>query len=535
MMATTVQFRVFVADAISADGLAPLREDPRFELVERPGLKGDDLAQAMADADAVIVRSSTRITAESLQQGGRLKVIGRAGVGVDNIDVDAATARGIAVLNAPSGNTISAAELAFALILSCVRRIPAADRSMKSGEWDRKTFNGSELYGKTLGLVGAGRIGGEVARRARAFGMRVIAHDPYLPADRAEALEIELCELDQVLARADVLSLHVPLTEKTEGLIGSAQLAQMKRGAYVINAARGGVLDEAALADAVRSGHIAGAGLDVFAEEPLPAENPLRALQGAVLTPHLGAATEEAQLNVAVEIAEAVRAALADGDLSRAVNAPAIGGEEMRRLRPLLHLAERLGRIAAVIAPGAAEHVAVRYSGPVEVAVRPIAAAAVTGVLRHVVGAGAINMVNALHIAEARGVETERGRVGAHGPYEEFLELRLRTGDGEARVAGAVVAGRHPRIVRINRYRIVVRPQGSLMILQNRDVPGVIGRVGTLLGEAGINIAEYHQARMQAGEEALAAVSVDGVVPDVVMDALRRLPDVLSVAQVDLD
>jgi D-3-phosphoglycerate dehydrogenase / 2-oxoglutarate reductase len=528
-------YRVFVADAISAEGLRPLRADGRFELIERPGLQGDELAAALHGVDAVIVRSSTRITRESLQHADRLQVIGRAGVGVDNIDVEAATERGVAVLNAPSGNTISAAELAFALMLSCVRRIPQADRSMKAGEWDRKTFTGSELYGKTLGLVGAGRIGGEVARRARVFGMRVVAYDPYLAADRAETLEIELCTLDDVLARADIISLHVPLTDGTAGLIGAAELARMKRGAFVVNAARGGVLDEAALADALRSGHLAGAGLDVYAEEPLPADHPLRGVEHAVLTPHLGAATDEAQQNVALEIAEAVRAALADGDLTRAVNAPAIGGEEMRRLRPLLDLSERLGRVAAALVGGAAEHVVIRYSGPDDVVVRPIAAAAMAGVLRHVVGSGAINLVNALHIAESRGITSERARVGTHGPYEEFVEVRLRTSKGEIRVAGAVVAGRHPRIVRIDGYRIIVRPQGTLVLLRNRDVPGVIGRVGTLLGEAGINIAEYQQARLQAGTEALAAIRVDGAVRESVMAALAGLTDVLSVAQVDLD
>jgi D-3-phosphoglycerate dehydrogenase / 2-oxoglutarate reductase len=529
------RFRIFIADAISAEGLAPLHADDRFELIERPGLKGEELARALTGMDAVIVRSSTRITRESLEYADRLQVIGRAGVGVDNIDVEAATERGVAVLNAPSGNTISAAELAFALILSCVRRIPAADRSMKAGEWDRRTFTGSELYGKTLGLVGAGRIGGEVARRARAFGMRVLAHDPYLAPDRAEALEIELCRLEDVLTHSDVISLHVPLTETTEGMIGAAELARMKPGAVVINAARGGVINEADLAVALESGHLGGAGLDVFAEEPLPAGHPLRSVERAVLTPHLGAATDEAQHNVALEIAEAVRAALADGDLSRAVNAPAIGGDEMQRLRPLLELADRLGRIAAVLAGSAAEAMVIRYSGPDDIVVRPIAAAAVSGALRRVVGAGAVNMVNALHIAESRGILIERSRVGTHGPYEEFVEVRVRTADGEARVAGAVVAGRHPRIVRINRYRIVVRPRGTLIILQNRDVPGVIGRVGTLLGAEGINIAEYHQARMQAGEEALAAISVDGSVSDDLLYRLMQVPDVLRVTQVALD
>jgi D-3-phosphoglycerate dehydrogenase / 2-oxoglutarate reductase len=528
-------YRVLIADAISAEGLAPLSADDRFELVERTGLSGDDLARAIEGMHAVIVRSSTRITRDALKYADRLQVIGRAGVGVDNIDVAAATARGVAVLNAPSGNTISAAELTFALILACVRRIPAADRSMKAGAWDRKKFTGSELYGKVLGLVGAGRIGGEVARRARAFDMRVCAYDPYLTEERAASLDVELCELRTLLARADVVSVHVPLTTGTEGMIGAAELALMKRGAVLVNAARGGVIDEAALADAVRSGQLGGAGLDVFASEPLPTDHPLRSLDGVVLTPHLGAATEEAQHNVALEIADAVRAALADGDLTRAVNAPAIGGEEMRRLRPLLQLADRLGRIAAALAAGAAEQLIVRYSGPDEVVVRPIAASAVAGALRHVVGAGAVNLVNAVHVAEARGVTVERSRVGTHGPYEEFIEVRLRTERGESRVAGAVVAGRHPRIVRIDRFRIVVRPRGSLVILRNRDVPGVIGRVGTLLGAAGINIAEYHQARLQAGAEALAAISVDGTVSDQIMAALAALPEVLTVAQVELD
>ena len=529
------RYRVFIADSISAEGLAPLRSDERFEVIERPGLKGEDLARAMEGMHAVIVRSSTRITRESLAHADTLEVIGRAGVGVDNIDVEAATERGVAVLNAPSGNTISAAELTFALILASVRRIPAADRSMKNGEWDRKSFTGTELYGKTLGLVGAGRIGGEVARRARAFGMRVCAHDPYLTAERARTLEIELATLEDVLARADVLSLHVPLTESTAGLIGAGELAAMKRGAIVVNAARGGVIDEAALADAVRSGHIAGAGLDVFAEEPAPADHPLRSLPQVVLTPHLGAATQEAQHNVAVEIAEAVRAALADGDLTRAVNAPAIGGEEMRRLRPMLELCDRLGRIAAALCDGAPNRAIVRYSGPHDGALGPIASAVIAGALRNVVGKGAVNRVNALHIAESRGIDVERSRVGAHGPYEEFVEVRLSGEHGDARVAGAVVAGRHPRIVRIDRYRIVVRARGALVVIRNHDVPGVIGRVGTLLGAAGVNIAEYHQARGQAGEDALAAVSTDGWLTDALLAELAALPDVIDVRQVDLE
>lgn len=315
------QFDILVADAIALDALTPLSADPRFNLTVKTGLKGDELRDAIAGADAVLVRSATKITRDSLSRADRLKVIGRAGVGVDTIDVDAATERRIPVLTAPAGNTVSAAELTMALLLALARRVPAADRSMRAGEWDRKSFNGVELYGKTLGLVGAGRIGGEVAIRARAFGMRVMVFDPFLNPDRATALGVETAELNEILERADVLSVHVPLTDETHGLIGEAQLAKLKPSAFVLNVARGGVVDEEALLKALQNKKLAGAALDVYSSEPLPADHPFRTLPNVVLTPHLGASTAEAQQNVAIEIAEAVRAALLDNDVSRAVNA----------------------------------------------------------------------------------------------------------------------------------------------------------------------------------------------------------------------
>ena len=320
----TAPFKVLVADAIALENLSPLRDDPQFELISKPGLKGEELANAIADADAVLVRSATRITRESLARADRLKAIGRAGVGVDTIDVDAATERGIPVLTAPGGNTISAAELTMALLLSLARKVPAADRSMRAGEWDKKSFSGIELYGKTLGLVGAGRIGSQVAKRARAFGMSIVVYDPYLTPTQAHELDARLAPLDTVLARADVLSVHVPLTEMTKGLLGPAQFAKMKRSVIVLNVARGGVVDEVALLAALQAKNIAGAALDVFETEPLPAEHPFRTLPNVVLTPHLGASTSEAQEKVAIEIAEAVRDALLHGDVSRAVNAAAI-------------------------------------------------------------------------------------------------------------------------------------------------------------------------------------------------------------------
>lgn len=533
----TVQLplRILVADGLSDRGLEPLAGDARFEIIERAGLRGEALADALAEADAVIVRSATKITREALSRAERLRVIGRAGVGVDNIDVQAATERGIAVLNAPSGNTISAAELTLALLLAVARSIPAADRSMKAGEWDRKRFNGIELHGKTLGLIGAGRIGGEVARRAKAFGMRVIAFDPFLTEERARELDLQRTQLDAVLECADVITLHVPLTDATRGLIGDAQLARMRKGAILVNASRGGVVDEAALLRAVDSGQLRGAGLDVFAEEPLPAQAALRSSDRIVLTPHLGASTAEAQENVALEIAEAVRDALLHDDLSRAVNAPAIAGEEMRRLRPLLDLGVRLGRLAAALTVGGVRRLEVRYAGGLEEAMRPLLSAACIGLLGEVVGRTAINFVNALVTAQSRGIELGRTRLAQVADFAEFVELRVGAEGDDVVVAGALRDGVLPRIVRIGPFNVDVRPYGALIVLRNRDVPGVIGRVGSALGEAGVNIAEYHQARLEVGGEALAAINIDAVLPAAAIDRLHGLTDVLRVMQVQLD
>ncbi len=528
-----MRYRVLVLDPLSASGLAPLVDDDRFELVECFGLKGQELADAIGDADGVIVRSATKITRPLLNRVSRLRVIGRAGVGVDNIDVEAATEKGIAVLNAPSGNTISAAELVFAMLLALVRRVPLADRSMRAGEWNRK-LGGTELYGKTLGLVGAGRIGTAVAQRARAFGMRVIAYDPFLSADRARSLEIELAPLEDVLGGADIVTLHVPLTEATRGLLSAERLALMKPGAVLINAARGGLVDEDALQACLTGGQLAGAALDVFASEPLPAEHPLRSLPNVVLTPHLGASTLEAQENVALEIAEAVRVAIADGDLSRAVNAPALGGEAMRRLRPMLDLGERLGRLACTLAAGAIERIDVRYAGAADDGIGPLTAAVLVGVFDQIVGRGDINLVNAMLIARTRDVAVNSTRLARHPDYGEYVEVEVSSA-GKICVAGALLGTAHPRIVRVGDFRVDIRPRGALVILRNNDVPGVIGRVGSLLGAVGINIAEYHQARLIEGGEALAAISIDGWLDDASLDELRSLPDVREARQVRLD
>jgi D-3-phosphoglycerate dehydrogenase len=528
------KYRVLIADKITSDGLAPLEQDDRFELERRTGLDQEALADALVDFDAVLVRSATKISAAALAKTERLKVIGRAGVGVDTIDVAAATKKGIPVLNAPAGNTTSAAELTFALLMALARRVPAADGSMKAGEWNRSQLAGTELACKTLGLVGAGRVGGEVAGYARAFNMRVLVYDPYLTDEQAERLGITRVELDEALAQADFVSIHVPLTDSTRGMIGPRELSLMKPGAMLVNAARGDVVDEAALADALTNNHLAGAALDVFATEPLPADHPLRKLDNIILTPHLGASTGEAQRSVALEIAEGVRDALLKGDLSRAVNAPSIGGDEMQRLKPLLDLTTQLGRVARSLAGGPIERVELRYAGDRENVLRPLSAAAMIGLLTDVVGRPAVNFVNALHIASELGLKLERVRTDRMEAYGEYITITVSGSDSQFRVAGAMLGEEHPRIVRLGDYYVDIVPSGCLVILRNQDVPGVVGKVGTLLGEAGVNIAEYHQARHEHGSEALAAIRVDQPLEESLIDQLASASEIIEVSQVDL-
>ncbi|HEX7239865.1 MAG TPA: phosphoglycerate dehydrogenase [Longimicrobiaceae bacterium] len=529
-------YRVLVTDEVDPEGIAILRADPRIEVVERPTLPAAQLLEEIGEYDALVGRSATRITAELLERGERLRVIGRAGVGVDNVDLERATALGIAVINAPGGNTVSVAELFFGVLLAMVRHVPEAFASMREGRWDRSRLGGTELRGRVLVIVGLGRIGGEVARRARAFGMHVVAFDPYVSASRFEELGVERAgKLGDALERADFLTLHVPLTDETRGMIGAAELARLPSRALVLNLARGGIVAEDALADAVRAGRIAGAALDVYAREPLAADHPLRALPDVVLTPHLGASTSDAQRSVSLEACAAVRDALLTGDLSGALNAAGVGGEAWQELRPLLVLAERLGRLGRCLLPAGLSGVELRYSGPREEAPRALLLAALQGALRDVVDRRAINLVNVHHVAAERGIETAWTLVAGRGELGEEVELRMEGGDRSVRVGGALLGEAHGRITRIGAFRVDVAPRGTLVVLRNHDVPGVIGRVGTVLGEAGVNIAEYHQARLQAGGEALAAISVDGRIAHDVLDRLTALPEVLDVRQVEME
>lgn len=528
------RFTVLVTDKVSERGLEPLRADRRFDIVKVDDSSDPAFAEALSRAHGLVVRSATKVQADLLDRGPALRVIGRAGVGVDNIDLDAATERGIAVLNAPAGNTVSAAELTMALILAMVRRVPAADAAVRAGAWQRSSFNGAELRGRTLGLLGAGRVGGAVATRCRAFGMSVIAYDPYLTEERAEGLRVARATFDEVIEKADVLSLHVPLTDDTRGMVDATALARMKRGAFLVNVARGGVVDERALAKSLEDRHLAGAALDVYSREPLEEDSPLRGAPNLVLTPHLGASTDEAQELVATEIAEAVRDALAAGDLSRALNAPAIGGEALRMLGPLFDLGRRLGRLGFELARGGLQGVEVRYAGESEDALRPLAAYVLIGLLENVLGEDQVNFVSAGHLAQQRGIAIARTRLARHADYTEFVELVVKAEGGGVELAGALLGDAHPRVVRIGEYHVDVAPTGTLIILKNQDVPGVIGRVGTLLGDHAINIAGYHQARLSKGGDALAAVAVDGDVDPDVLEALLELDEVSSAVVVRL-
>ncbi len=532
--ADTDRYTVLVCDKVSMSGLEALLEDERFVVELGHDWDEDRFDAVLETAHGIIVRSGTKVTRDFLKKAPKLEVIGRAGVGVDNIDLQAATERGIPVLNAPAGNTVSAAELTFALILGAARNVAAADRSLRAGEWQRSRFAGTELRGKTLGLIGAGRIGGEVARRGKAFGMKVIANDPYLSEDRAEDLGIEPVSLEAVIERADVVSLHVPLSPSTRNMIGAEELKAMKSTAFLGTVARGGVVDEGALAQALEDGHIAGAALDVYESEPLEDESPLRNAPGITLTPHLGASTSEAQELVATEIAGAVRGALVEGDLSRALNAPAIGGEELRRLRPILTLGRKMGSLACVLSSGGIDGVEIRYAGAVGNGLDPLSASVLSGLLTVVLGSDQVNFVNALHLARDRGIGISTSRLSRRTDYSEFLEVVLETGEGELRVSGALLGDQHPRIVRIQDYHVDIVPEGSVIVLKNRDVPGVIGKVGTLLGSHDLNIAEYHQARLSAGGDALAVVSVDGTVGADVLEALHELPEIADARVAEL-
>jgi D-3-phosphoglycerate dehydrogenase len=528
--------KIFVADDVSESGLEPLRR-AGFEVEKQTGLSVDRLLEVLPVYDGLVVRSETKVTPEVMNAATRLRVIGRAGVGVDNIDVPAATARGIVVMNAPDGNTITTAEHTMALLVSLARRVPQANASLRSGRWERKRFIGVELQGKTLGIVGLGRIGRVVAGRARAFGMSIVAYDPFIAPDQARDLELEIAPLDEVFARADFLTVHTPLTAETRGLIGSSAFSKMKRGVRIINCARGGLVDERALLTAIKEGIVAGAALDVFEQEPPPADHPLLSLEEVIATPHLGASTAEAQEGVAVTVAEQMRDYLLTGALRGAVNVPALGAQELNALQPYITLAESLGRFQAQLVDDAVREVRLEFAGEVaELDAAPVTRAFLAGLLRDV--SARVNVVNAFLIAEERGISVTAAYKRAGGDFGPAIRARVLTTSGEQQVAGTLFSGNGQtsdgRITEINGFRIEAIPHGHMLVTRNRDVPGVIGRIGTMLGEHSVNISRFHLGRRERGGEAMAVIETDAPLRNETLEELRSFDQVISARQIEL-
>ena len=501
--------KVLIADAISQRGVDELSRDGAIEAVVKTGLSERELVDLIPEFSALVVRSQTKVTADVLNSGTKLRVVGRAGVGVDNVDVETATRRGIIVLNAPGGNTVSTAEHAFSLLLSAARKIPQADANVRSKNWDKKNFEGVELYNKTLGVIGMGRIGSELSRRAIAFGMRVIAYDPYLSATRARSLQVELVdELDDLLTSADFISLHTPLTSETRHILNATRLQKTKRGVRIINCARGGLIDETALVKALQDGHVAAAALDVFEVEPLPADSPLRGAPNLVLTPHLGASTTEAQESVGIEIAHSIRAALLEGTIRNAVNMPSLDAKTLAIIGPHLRFGEKLGRFLSQLAPRRVETLNINYSGKVnEVDTTAITRSILKGFLQ-ISGGSEVNEVNAPSFAEGLGLKLSESRLSAPGDYTDMLELSA-AGEGKTVSVGGAFFGATPRIISINSRPVEARPHGVVLVLENTDRPGMVGRIGTLLGGHGVNIATMSLSRNQAGGTALTVLNLD--------------------------
>jgi D-3-phosphoglycerate dehydrogenase/(S)-sulfolactate dehydrogenase len=520
--------RVLVSDDLSPEAVRILKE-AGLEVDVRVGLKPDELEKIIGDYDGLAVRSATKVTAKLLEKASRLKVVGRAGVGVDNVDLDAATRRGVVVMNTPGGSSVTVAELALAMILALSRHLPAATASVKAGKWEKKRFQGREVAGKTLGVVGIGNIGSVLVDRALAMRMRVIAYDPFISAEAAAKLGVSLVELDALWRSADVISLHVPLTEQTRNLVDASVLAKMKKGALLVNCARGGIVDEKALADALASGHLGGAALDVFDKEPPAADHPLLALETFACTPHLGASTEEAQSAVAVAVAEQLAAYLVHGVVKNAVNVPGLPKEVMDQLAPYLPLAEKLGSLAVQIAPPGPSEVTVEVAGELAaVPMRPLAARALVGLLRHFLETP-VNEVNAPAIAKDRGIVVREVRSAEPQDYASLVTVTVRGQGGIASVAGTVYGKREARIVRVDGFRVEAVPEGPVILCENDDAPGVVGNLGSALGEAGVNIARISLSRLDDRSRAFAFLNVDSTPGAEVLERLRGLPHVRSV------
>jgi D-3-phosphoglycerate dehydrogenase len=521
-------YRVLLTDPLGPEGLARLREQPDLEIDARPGLSPAALNEAVRGFHALIIRSGTRVTADVIQHAEALRVIGRAGIGVDNVDVDAATKKGIVVMNTPGGSNVTTAEHAITMMLALARNVPQAAAAVRAGRWERERWTGTEVCNKVLGIIGLGNIGTIVAERALGLRMKVIAFDPFVTPEVAARLRVELVSLDELYTRSDFITIHTPLTPETRGLVNARTIGRMKRGVRIVNCARGGIVDEQALAAAIRDGRVAGAALDVLEKEPPAPGHPLLQLDQVICTPHLGASTGEAQVNVAVAIAQQVADFLCRGIIQNAVNVPSLSPEVLRVLRPYLVLAEKLGALQAQLVAEPPLELAVQASGEVaEREIRSLTAAVLRGLLGQLLESG-VNYVNAPAIARERGIKVIEARAPQTSDYLNALAVQVRTASRTLSVEGAVFGTDTVRVVKIDGFRMEAVPEGHILMLHNRDVPGVVGRVGTLLGERGINIAGIELGRERVGGMALSLIHVDEAVPAEVLEELRTLPQIVS-------
>jgi D-3-phosphoglycerate dehydrogenase len=525
--------RVLVTDDLSPQALEHLEmaDDVEYDVVRRP--PPDELRRIIPEYDAVIIRSSSRIDAGVLASAPKLRVVGRAGVGLDNVDIDEASLRGIIVMNTPGANTVATAEHTMAMLLALCRNIPQADRSMRDGEWARSRYTGVQLYGKVLGVVGLGRIGARVAQRAQAFGMVVLAHDPYLNQELAHEMNVQLVTLEELLSRSDFITLHAALTSDTANMIDAERIASMKPGVRLVNCARGGLVEEDALLDGLRSGHIAGAALDVFVDEPLAGDHPLRTLGNVVLTPHLAASTVEAQRDVGTQIADQVLDALRGVDYRNAVNVPVADPTVFREIRPFLELAEKLGGLQMQLSEGPINRMDVEFQGE-QIAEhgKALTVALLRGLLDPICDMP-VNYINSPHLALQRGISVSETRGLFASRYANQVSCRVFWNGGERLVCGSLLGRESPRLVQIDNFRMDAQLEGIILVLQSRDVPGVIGRVGTVLGARGINIAEWRLGRTSVGGDALSFINLDTPAPAELLVELRKLEGVMGVRQVE--
>lgn len=517
--------KILVSDSISKKGIDALQSRKNVKVDVRPKLPKEELAGIIGDYDALIVRSETKVTKEIIEKADKLKVIGRAGVGIDNVDVESATKKGIVVMNTPEGNTVSAAEHTISLILALSRKIPLANASLKCRKWERSKYEGVELLAKTLGIIGLGKIGLEVAKRMQSFGMKIIAYDPYMKKDFAGRQDIELLDLDVLLKRSDFITIHTPLTKDTKHLIGRKELGIMKKTAMIINVARGGIIDEDALYSALNENRIAGCALDVFEKEP-PLDSPLLELDNIIVTPHLGASTLEAQEKVAVEIVEQVADFLSSGTLKNAVNFPSIDSETMKKLQPYIGMTEKMGRIMSAIVEGGIKGIEISYSGDISnFNTTPLTSAFLKGLFESIME-NSVNYINSLSIAQSRGISVAEKKTAGITEYSNLVHIDVSAEKTSHSVSATMFSNNESRLVNVDDYRINVVPSGNILIVFNNDVPGVIGSITTLLGRNRINISGLQNSRLKQGKDAITIINVDSDVSNGVLEEIRTSKNV---------